>query len=137
MNYYNNESSSPDNEDSDEFARVNRVMLPKSSEEYRQRRERNNAAVKKSRFKSKQKTLETQKRVDQLKEENRGLERRVEALNRELNFMKAIFVPRRDVQQQQQQFHQQQALIRQSQIFAVQQDENIMNRQNYSITGHK
>lgn len=103
MEYYNN-GSSIDNDDSDnsnEFARVNRVMLCKSSDEYRQRRERNNAAVKKSRFKSKQKTLETQKRVDQLKDENRQLERRVEALSRELNFMRTIFVPRRDPQQQQ------------------------------------
>lgn len=89
--------------DNSEFARVNRVRLPKSSEEYRQRRERNNAAVKKSRFKSKQKTLETQKRVDQLKDENGLLERRVETLNRELNFMRSIFVPRRDPPQLQQQ----------------------------------
>lgn len=86
-------------EDSGEFARVNRVVLAKSSDEYRQRRERNNAAVKKSRFKSKQKTLETQKRVDQLKEENSNLETRVQTLKRELAFMKAIFVPRRDSQQ--------------------------------------
>lgn len=100
MDYYNN-GSTPENDDSDAsnaFARVNRVMLSKSSEEYRQRRERNNAAVKRSRYKSKQKTLETQKRVDQLKDENCQLERRVESLTRELNFMRAIFVPRRNVQ---------------------------------------
>jgi len=102
MDYYNNGSSheNDDSDNSNEFARVNRIMLPKSSEEYRQRRERNNAAVKKSRFKSKQKTLETQKRVDQLKDENNLLEKRVESLTRELNFMRAIFVPRRDAQQQ-------------------------------------
>lgn len=95
-------SSNGYNEDSDSssFARVNRVMLSKSSDEYRQRRERNNAAVKKSRFKSKQKTLETQKRVDTLKDENAQLERRVESLSRELNFMRDIFVPRRTNQQQ-------------------------------------
>lgn len=87
-------------DDSEEFARVNRVVLAKSSDEYRQRRERNNAAVKKSRFKSKQKTLETQKRVDQLKEENSSLEDKVQTLKRELAFMKAIFVPRRDAQAQ-------------------------------------
>lgn len=102
MDYYNT-GSNQDNDDSDTssaFARVNRVMLSKSSEEYRQRRERNNAAVKKSRFKSKQKTLETQKRVDQLKDENCQLERRVESLTRELNFMRAIFVPRRNIHHQ-------------------------------------
>lgn len=80
---------------SNEFARVNRVMLPKGSEEYRQRRERNNAAVKKSRHKSKQKTIETQKRVDQLKIENSELERRVDSLTKELEFMRSIFVPNR------------------------------------------
>lgn len=91
-------TSNQENDDSDisnEYARVNRVMLSKNSEEYRQRRERNNAAVKKSRFKSKQKTLETQRRVDRLREENTQLERRVESLTRELNFMRDIFVPRR------------------------------------------
>lgn len=95
-----------------EFARVNRVVLSKSSEEYRQRRERNNAAVKKSRSKSKQKTLETQRRVDRLKEDNYILQRRVEALTRELEFMRQIFVPRRDslsLEQQQQQQHLQQS----------------------------
>lgn len=97
-------SSSPEDESS-EFARVNRVMLSKRSEEYRQRRERNNAAVKKSRFKSKQKTLETQMRVDELKNENSKLERRVETLTKELNFMRQLFVPRRESDQQVQQFH--------------------------------
>lgn len=91
-------SENDDLDNSSEFARVNRVMLPKSSDEYRLRRERNNAAVKKSRFKSKQRTLETQKRVDQLKAENSQLEKQVESLTKELNFMRAIFVPRRDSQ---------------------------------------
>lgn len=95
----NSSSSSALEEDeaNDEFARVNRVMLPKRSEEYRQRRERNNAAVKKSRFKSKQKTMETQMRVDELRRENSKLERRVETLTKELNFMRSLFVPRREV----------------------------------------
>lgn len=95
----NSNSTSTNNQ----YAMVNRVMLPKGSDEYRQRRERNNAAVKKSRHKSKQKTIETQKRVDQLKDENGKLERRVETLSRELEFMRAIFVPKRDHQQVQQQ----------------------------------
>lgn len=80
---------------STEMGRVNRKTMPKDSEEYRRRRERNNEAVKKSRSKSRQKTLETQHRVAQLREENKQLERRVESLTRELNFMRDIFVPRR------------------------------------------
>lgn len=90
-----NNQENDDSDISNEYARVNRVMLSKNSEEYRQRRERNNAAVKKSRFKSKQKTLETQRRVDQLREENAQLERRIESLTREVNFMRDIFVPRK------------------------------------------
>lgn len=96
-----------DSDEKDEFARVNRVMLSKKSDEYRQRRERNNAAVKKSRHKSKQRTLETQKRVEQLKNENLCLERRLESLSREFNLMKDIFVPRHDLKHRQIQ-HQQQ-----------------------------
>lgn len=134
-----------ESDNSSEFARVNRVMLSKSSDEYRQRRERNNAAVKKSRYKSKQKTLETQKRVDKLKDDNSQLEKRVESLTRELNFMRAIFVPRTDARplpshtgtddnyhQQQLQLPQQQQQIipvNRPQIYAMQQDEN-------SATGH-
>lgn len=126
-------ASSHDNDYSDnsnEYARVNRVVLPKSSEEYRQRRERNNAAVKKSRYKSKQKTLETQQRVDQLKDENSHLERRVESLQRELNFMRNIFVPRRNVPQSQRVV--QSVNPTNKQIFAVQLDENNINQQSSS-----
>lgn len=45
MNGNNSES-----EDTRQFARVNRVILDKNSDEYRKRRERNNLAVKKSRL---------------------------------------------------------------------------------------
>lgn len=92
-------SDQQDSDERSEFARVNRVVLSKKSEEYRQRRERNNAAVKKSRHKSKQKTLETQKRVEELKNENSKLERRMEVLSREFALMKDIFVPRQGLSQ--------------------------------------
>ena len=39
-----------ESEDTRQFARVNRVILDKNSDEYRKRRERNNLAVKKSRL---------------------------------------------------------------------------------------
>lgn len=96
-NYRSTNSNQENDSDvpSTEMGRVNRKTMPKDSEEYRRRRERNNEAVKKSRSKSRQKTLETQHRVAQLREENKQLERRVESLTRELNFMRDIFVPRR------------------------------------------
>jgi len=75
-----------------QFARVNRVILDKNSDEYRKRRERNNIAVKKSRTKSKIKTMETLHKVNILKAENDFLVRKVQILTRELKLLKDIFV---------------------------------------------
>ncbi|XP_036389372.1 CCAAT/enhancer-binding protein beta [Megalops cyprinoides] len=58
--------------------------LEKDSEEYRQRRERNNLAVRKSRDKAKMRNLETQHKVLELTAENERLQKRVEQLSREL-----------------------------------------------------
>ncbi|MEQ2159492.1 hypothetical protein GOODEAATRI_023466 [Goodea atripinnis] len=58
--------------------------LDKDSEEYRQRRERNNLAVRKSRDKAKIRNLETQQKVLELAVENDRLQKRVEQLSREL-----------------------------------------------------
>lgn len=77
---------------SKQFGRVNRRILDKDSEEYRKRRERNNLAVKKSRNKSKQKTQQTQQRVNELKEENQRLETKVKILSKELSFLKDLFL---------------------------------------------
>lgn len=49
-------------------------------------------AVKKSRFKSKQKTQETFTRVSNLKAENQVLEDRVKTLTKELQFLKELFL---------------------------------------------
>ncbi|XP_056267935.1 CCAAT/enhancer-binding protein gamma [Pseudoliparis swirei] len=64
----------------------------KDSDEYRQRRERNNLAVKKSRQRSKQKAVDTQQRVDQLKEENQRLEAKITLLSKELSVLKDLFL---------------------------------------------
>nr|XP_023419724.1 CCAAT/enhancer-binding protein gamma [Cavia porcellus] len=48
--------------------------MDRNSDEYRQRRERNNMAVKKSRLKSKQKAQDTLQRVNQLKRPHRALQ---------------------------------------------------------------
>ncbi|XP_026101029.1 CCAAT/enhancer-binding protein beta-like [Carassius auratus] len=58
--------------------------LEKDSEEYRQRRERNNLAVRKSRDKAKMRNMETQHKVLELAAENDRLQKRVEQLSREL-----------------------------------------------------
>ncbi|XP_063702627.1 CCAAT/enhancer-binding protein gamma isoform X2 [Culicoides brevitarsis] len=49
-------------------------------------------AVKRSRVKSKQKTEETIARVDQLKSKNKKLEGKIEALNKQLAFLKSLFL---------------------------------------------
>lgn len=78
--------------DGRQFARVNRVILDKNSDEYRKRRERNNLAVKKSRTKSKLKSIQTAERVNLLKQENHHLAQKVEILSKELRLLKEIFV---------------------------------------------
>lgn len=61
-------------------------------EDYRKKRDRNNEAVKKSRFKSKQRTQETFTRVSKLKAENQMLEEKVKTLTKELQFLKELFL---------------------------------------------
>jgi CCAAT/enhancer binding protein (C/EBP) gamma len=85
-------SDSNNGSDSKQFARVNRVVLDKNSEEYKKRRERNNMAVKKSRTKSKIRTQQTLERVNQLKSENEMLETKIKILTKELNFLKDLFL---------------------------------------------
>ncbi|KAM3849585.1 CCAAT/enhancer-binding protein beta [Diretmus argenteus] len=58
--------------------------LDKDSDEYKQRRERNNLAVRKSRDKAKVRNMETQHKVLELAAENDRLQKRVEQLSREL-----------------------------------------------------
>ena len=64
--------------------------LDKDSEEYRQRRERNNRAVRKSRDKAKMRNLETQHKVLELTAENDRLQKRVDQLSRELGTLRNL-----------------------------------------------
>ncbi|XP_060080647.1 uncharacterized protein LOC132560008 [Ylistrum balloti] len=67
-------------------------QLDKDSEEYRDKRMRNNVAVRKSRDKAKLKQVETENRVDDLVSENESLQKKVELLSKELNVLKSLFV---------------------------------------------
>merc|ERR1711988_510325 len=62
----------------------------KGSDEYRMKRERNNIAVRKSRFKSKQKFLDTQNQVEELSGENDRLHAKVNLLTQELNQLRGL-----------------------------------------------
>ncbi|EFN80065.1 CCAAT/enhancer-binding protein gamma isoform X2 [Harpegnathos saltator] len=67
-------------------------MEDEGDEDYRKRRDRNNQAVKRSRVKSKLRTLHTLERVNQLKVENELLEEKIKMLTKELGFLKDLFV---------------------------------------------
>lgn len=73
-------------------SKMKKPSADKDSEEYRQRRERNNLAVKKSRMRSKQKAMDTQQRVNELKEENERLEAKIKLLSKELSVLKDLFL---------------------------------------------
>ncbi|XP_051947094.1 CCAAT/enhancer-binding protein gamma-like [Xyrauchen texanus] len=72
--------------------KMKKTGMEKDSDEYRQRRERNNLAVKKSRMRSKQKAQDTQQRVNELKEENERLEAKIKLLSKELSVLKDLFL---------------------------------------------
>ena len=65
--------------------------LDKDSEEYRQRRDRNNVAVRKSRDKAKIRQAETEQRVKELTTENDRLTKKCDLLQKELNVLKGLF----------------------------------------------
>ncbi|XP_072535087.1 CCAAT/enhancer-binding protein delta [Salminus brasiliensis] len=61
------------------------------SPEYRQRRERNNIAVRKSRDKAKRRNLEMQQKLVELSADNERLRKNVEQLTRELSSLRTFF----------------------------------------------
>jgi len=68
-----------------------RQLPPPGTVEYKQKRERNNIAVRKSREKTKMKNRELQDKVGELQSENSGLKKRVEGLTRELTVLRSLF----------------------------------------------
>uniref|UniRef100_A0A6B2EGJ6 Putative ovary c/ebpg transcription factor n=1 Tax=Phlebotomus kandelakii TaxID=1109342 RepID=A0A6B2EGJ6_9DIPT len=69
-----------------------KTAMNEFDEDYRKKRERNNQAVKKSREKTKQTTMETHKRVDNLRVENRVLENEISNLKKKLKLLKELFI---------------------------------------------
>ena len=66
-------------------------MPDKGTNEYRQKRDRNNVAVRKSREKSKMRVMETEQRVKELEDENQRLQSKITLLIKELNVLKSLF----------------------------------------------
>jgi len=79
------------NSDGPPKPRRKRRMPPPGTEEYKEKRDRNNVAVRKSREKTREKAKETVDRVSHLREENRMLEQQVEILSKELTILKDLF----------------------------------------------
>lgn len=65
--------------------------LDRDSEEYREKRTRNNIAVRRSRQKTKQRVMETEFRVRELESENAHLQSKIALLTKELNVLKSLF----------------------------------------------
>jgi hypothetical protein len=68
-----------------------RRQYAKGTEEYKQRREKNNIAVRKSRDKTKRQQAETQQKVKELSDENDRLQKKVDLLSKELSVLKGLF----------------------------------------------
>lgn len=65
--------------------------VDRASPEYRQRRERNNIAVRKSRDKAKIRNMEMQQKMVELTSENDKLQKRIDQLSRELANLRSFF----------------------------------------------
>jgi len=68
-----------------------RPVPDKDSDEYKQKRYKNNIAVRRSREKSKAKSVALQGKVKELTDENQRLNKRVELLTKELTVLKSLF----------------------------------------------
>lgn len=73
------------------LARFGNKQVIKYSDEYHERRVKNNEAVKKSRMKAKEKQKTTENKMQKLAEENRTLNDRVDLLLKELNVLKSLY----------------------------------------------
>ena len=69
-----------------------RRHVEKGTQEYVDKRSRNNVAVRKSRAKAKEKQRDTETRVKTLVEQNENLQKKVDMLTKELNVLKGLFL---------------------------------------------
>lgn len=71
--------------------RASKKNVDRYSPEYRQRRERNNIAVRKSRDKAKKRNIDMQQKLLELSNENEKLHKRIELLTRDLSNLRHFF----------------------------------------------
>ncbi|XP_076449759.1 uncharacterized protein LOC143286076 [Babylonia areolata] len=85
-------STVPDSPRPSGKGRSKRRQVPKDSNEYKEKRARNNIAVRKSRAKAKEKQRMTEDRVKELMEVNENLQKRLEMLTKEVTVLKGLFI---------------------------------------------
>lgn len=73
-------------------SKTRRRHVEKGTQEYSDKRARNNVAVRKSRAKAKQKQRHTEGRVQGLIDQNDQLQKKVDLLSKELNVLKGLFL---------------------------------------------
>jgi hypothetical protein len=73
------------------LARFGNKQVIKYSDEYHDRRVKNNEAVKKSRLKAKEKQITSEFQMEKLSEENRMLNDRVDLLMKELQLLRSLY----------------------------------------------
>lgn len=100
---YSSHSSASSSSSSGGKERTGKKCVDRFSPEYRQRRERNNIAVRKSRDKAKRRNQEMQQKLLELSAENERLHKKVEQLTRDLSSLRHFFKQHSFLQQQQQQ----------------------------------
>lgn len=80
-----------DNNGANSAKKRQRAPLDKESDEYKNKRMRNNIAVRKSREKSKARNRDLQGKVQSLQSENEKLNKKVELLTKELTVLRSLF----------------------------------------------
>lgn len=85
-------STVPDSPRRPSKGRSRRRQVPKDSDEYKEKRARNNIAVRKSRAKAKEKQRMTEERVKELMDLNESLHKRLEMLTKEVTVLKGLFI---------------------------------------------
>ena len=126
--------------------------VDKHSDEYKRRRERNNIAVRKSREKAKQRSRETEKKVNELYSENDSLKQKLSLMSKECRVLRQLLANygvqpemiERELQSilksdelQQQLLQQQAAAAQHQQAAAAGQHLQQLHQQNSSVTLHQ
>merc|ERR1712072_189836 len=66
-------------------------QIDKNDPEYKVKRAKNNEAIKRTRQKAKEKAMETETRLENLRTENKSMEDKIDILGKEMKFLKDVY----------------------------------------------